>query len=231
VGDRGGGGGDDLRSRVPALLIAAARGKIVLPRFGGSAAVWSVCLVFFQTALLAGYGLAYGIARLWPKQQIIAYALLWLVAAVVGSVPVGEVWRLTWFENPTGELLLKLMRYVALPYVMVSSVSILVQVWARLAGVKDPYGFYALSNVGSLGALLAYPTLIEPNLSVAGSAAAWTWGLRVVALLVALLSIAVWMARPFGRCEAKRTDPILRRRAGPRPSRGCFCPPWAPVYS
>ena len=158
-------------------------GKIVLPRFGGSAAVWSVCLVFFQTALLVGYALAYGIARLRPKQQIVGYALLWLVAALIASVPVGDVWRLTWFDNPAGELLLKLMRFVALPCVLVGSVSILVQVWARFAGVKDPYAFYAVSNVGSLGALLAYPTLIEPNFSVPASAAAWTWGFRIVALL------------------------------------------------
>ena len=171
-------------------------GKIVLPRFGGSAAVWSVCLVFFQTALLAGYALAYGVAKLRPKQQIAAYALLWLIAATVASVPVGDVWRLTWFDNPAGELLLKLMRFVALPCILVSSVSILVQVWARLSGVRDPYAFYAVSNVGSLGALLAYPTLIEPNLSVPVSAAAWTWGFRIVALLVAGLSVAVWVARP-----------------------------------
>lgn len=170
-------------------------GKIVLPRFGGSAAVWSVCLVFFQTALLAGYLLAYGIAKLRPKQQIAAYAVLWLVAALFASIPIGDVWRLTWFDNPAGELLLKLVRFVALPCVLVGSVSILVQVWARLSGVKDPYAFYAVSNVGSLGALLAYPTLIEPNFSVPVSAAAWTWGFRFVALLVVSLSVVVWMSR------------------------------------
>jgi hypothetical protein len=178
-------------------------GKIVLPRFGGSAAVWSVCLVFFQTALLAGYALAYGIARFRPRQQFAAYAVLWLVAALVASVPVGDVWRLTWFDNPAGELLLKLMRFVALPCVLVGSVSILVQVWARLSGVKDPYAFYAVSNVGSLGALLAYPTLIEPNLSVPASAGAWTWGFRIVALLVAALSISVWKA---GAANARQTE-------------------------
>ena len=171
-------------------------GKIVLPRFGGSAAVWSVCLVFFQTALLAGYAVAYGVARLRPRQQIGVYALLWLTAAIFACVPVGEVWRLTWFDNPGGELLAKLVQFVALPCVLVGSVSILVQVWARLVGVKDPYAFYAVSNIGSLGALLAYPTLIEPNLSVPASAAAWTWGFRIVALLVAGLSLAVWLARP-----------------------------------
>jgi hypothetical protein len=181
-------------------------GKIVLPRFGGSAAVWSVCLVFFQTALLAGYAIAYGIARLRPKQQFAAYAVLWVVAAFIASVPIGDVWRLTWFDNPAGELLLKLMRFVALPYVMVSSVSILVQVWARLTGVKDPYAFYAVSNIGSLGALLAYPTLIEPNLSVSFSAAAWTWGFRVVALLVAALSVTVWLARPSFTAGTERSQ-------------------------
>ena len=181
-------------------------GKIVLPRFGGSAAVWSVCLVFFQTALLAGYALAYGVAKLRPKQQIAAYALLWLLAAIMASIPVGDVWRLTWFGNPAGELLLKLVQFVALPCVLVGSVSILVQVWARLSGVKDPYAFYAVSNVGSLGALLAYPTLIEPNLSVPASAAAWTWGFRIVALLVAGLSVAVWMARPQNERQSDTAD-------------------------
>ena len=181
-------------------------GKIVLPRFGGSAAVWSVCLVFFQTALLVGYGIAYGLARLRPKQQIAAYAIIWLIAAVVASVPVGDVWRLTWFDNPAGELLLKLMRLVALPCVLVSSVSILVQVWARLAGVKDPYAFYAVSNIGSLGALLAYPTLIEPNLSVPASAMAWMWGFRLVALLIAGLSFAIFTARLGDSTDAEPAE-------------------------
>ena len=180
-------------------------GKIVLPRFGGSAAVWSVCLVFFQTALLAGYALAYGVAKLRPKQQLAAYAALWLVAALFATVPVGDVWRLTWFDNPAGELLFKLLRFIALPSVMVGSVSILVQVWARLSGVKDPYAFYAVSNVGSLGALLAYPTLIEPNFSVPSSAAGWTWGFRIVALLIAGFSAAVWMARPAASRETEET--------------------------
>ncbi|CAN5605029.1 fused MFS/spermidine synthase [soil metagenome] len=179
-------------------------GKIVLPRFGGSAAVWSVCLVFFQTTLLAGYALAYGVATLRPKQQLVLYTVLWVSTAAVATLPVGDVWRLTWFTNPAGELLLKLLQFVALPAVLVGSVSILVQVWARLSGVKDPYAFYAVSNVGSLGALLAYPTLIEPNLSVSASAAAWTWGFRGVALFVAGLSVAVWLARP-GSLQATET--------------------------
>ena len=190
-------------------------GKIVLPRFGGSAAVWSVCLVFFQTALLAGYALAYGVAKLRPKQQIAVYALLWLVAAVFASVPVGDVWRLTWFDNPAGELLLKLVRFVALPCVLVGSVSILVQVWARLSGVKDPYAFYAVSNIGSLGALLAYPTLIEPNLSVPASAAAWTWGFRIVALLDRRPQHRRLDGAPAQtRTKRKRASPMLRLRVG-----------------
>ena len=67
--------------------------------------------------------------------------------------------------------------------------------------MKDPYAFYAVSNIGSLGALLAYPIVIEPNLSVSTSAAAWTWGFRIVALLVVTLSVALWAARP---ASAKR---------------------------
>ena len=168
-------------------------GKIVLPRFGGSAAVWSVCLVFFQTALLAGYVLAYGVAKLRPKHQFVVYAILWLAAALLAWIPVGDAWRLTWFDNPAGELLSKLLCHVALPCVMVSSVSVLVQVWSQFAGVKNPYPFYAVSNVGSLGALLAYPILIEPNLPVPASAAAWGWGFRIVAVLVAILGVAVWI--------------------------------------
>jgi hypothetical protein len=69
--------------------------------------------------------------------------------------------------------------------------------------VKDPYAFYAVSNIGSLGALLAYPTLIEPNLSVPASAAAWTWGFRIVALLIVGLSLTVWMARPGHAIESE----------------------------
>ena len=189
-------------------------GKIVLPRFGGSAAVWSVCLVFFQTALLAGYGIAYGVTTLRPKRQLIVYTLLWVGAALIASIPVGDVWRLTWFDHPAAELLSKLLRFVALPCVLVSTVSVVVQVWARFAAVKDPYAFYAMSNIGSLGALLAYPMLIEPNFSVPTSAAAWTWGFRVLALCVAGLSVAVW-ARTAVTVEQKH-DVDLPARPGLR---------------
>ena len=181
-------------------------GKIVLPRFGGSAAVWSVCLVFFQTALLAGYAIAYGITALRPQRQLVVYPLLWLGAAVIASIPVGEAWRLTWFANPASELLLKLLRFVALPCVLVSTVSVVVQVWARLVNVKDPYAFYAVSNIGSLGALLAYPTLIEPRFSVPASALAWTWGFRVLALLVVGLSVAVALRRPVASISPEQED-------------------------
>src|SRR4051794_6948235 len=155
-------------------------GKIVLPPFGGSAAVWSICLAFFQTTLLGGYAVAYGVGRLAPRRQAIIYAAFCLAAAALSSVPMSDAWLLTWTDHPAAELLLKLTRFIALPCLLLSSVSVVVQIWSRRAGVKDPYAFYAVSNIGSLGALLAYPTLIEPHLSVQTSAMIWTWGFRIL---------------------------------------------------
>ena len=145
-------------------------GKMVLPVFGGTPAVWNTCLVFFQGTLLCGYLLSYGVGRTgWTGPRRIsgfylagACSLFWPPATCMQPIVLGAGGdRSLWpGGNPALVLLGVLLGSAALPLVMVSATAPLVQGWFALTGhpaAGDPYFLYAASNAGSLLALLAYP--------------------------------------------------------------------------
>jgi hypothetical protein len=159
-------------------------GKFALPWFGGTPAVWTACMLFFQVALLAGYAYAHAVAtRLPPRSQVkLHLGLLALTVAVlaaralwVGSpVAPGPEWRPTGVEGLTGRLLAMLAVTIGLPFFVLSTTAPLLQSWfARAQPGVSPYRLYALSNVGSLLALLGYPFLVEPY--VPRSLQGWGW--------------------------------------------------------
>ncbi len=163
----------------------AVRG--VLPVLGGSPAVWNTAMVFFQSALLGGYGLAHLLARRTaPAGQFIVLGALW--AGIALTMPVGELRLLG--ETPSAGvppalwLLGTLAGSLGPAFVAVTSLTPLVQSWlARTdagAASADPYFLYAASNVGSVGALLAFPFLLEPFLGLGRQA--WLWSLAALAL-------------------------------------------------
>lgn len=166
--------------------------KFILPWFGGSPGVWTTCMVFFQCVLFAGYAYAHALTRLRPRTQAVLHTLLMLAALALLPIAPGDAWKPAGDEDPAGRILLLLLATVGLPYFILSSTSPLTQVWfTRMVPGGTPWRLYALSNVGSLAALLSYPFFFEPLLDVGTQT--WLWSGAFV--VFALLSIAlVWRA-------------------------------------
>ncbi|WP_224242615.1 spermidine synthase [Hyalangium gracile] len=175
-------------------------GKFALPWFGGTPAVWTACMLFFQAALLAGYAYAHGVAtRLAPRSQVrLHLGLLGLTVGVlavralwVGSpVAPGPEWRPEGVEGLTGRLLAMLAVTIGLPFFVLSTSAPLLQSWfARARPGASPYRLYALSNAGSLLALLSYPFLVEPY--VPRGVQGWGWAAGFV-LFVVGCAVCAW---------------------------------------
>ena len=165
-------------------------GKIILPWFGGSAAVWSTCLLFFQASLLAGYLYAHCSTRyLKPRQQAILHVLL--MAASLALLPIlpSPDWKPSHAGDPSGRILLLLAATIGLPYILLSTTSPLLQAWFVMAKPGAiPYRFFALSNVGSLLALCSFPVLVEPLFTTRVQAVGWSGLYAVFVLLCALVA-------------------------------------------
>jgi spermidine synthase len=152
--------------------------KIILAWFGGSASVWTTCMLFFQAILLLGYFYSHlTISRLKPRQQAILHTALLGLAAVLLPIIPAEAWKPSGLENPTLRILGVLAATVGLPYLLCSTTGPLVQAWyARREGGGAPYRLFALSNLGSMLALLSYPVLVEPTMAIRAQAWAWSAG-------------------------------------------------------
>lgn len=184
----------------------------ILPWFGGTPAVWSVALLFFQGGLLAGYGYAHlSIARLKPAAQLGVHCALLVLAAVTLPIIPPEYFKPTGDENPTLRILLLLATSVGLPYFVLSATGPLLQAWfARANPGRSPYALYALSNVGSLLALISYPFVFEPMWGRTQQATNWSWlfvGFAVVCAAAALIAFkAKTAAEPAKAAEAVVAD-------------------------
>ncbi|HKW37058.1 MAG TPA: fused MFS/spermidine synthase [Burkholderiales bacterium] len=163
--------------------------KMILPWFGGSAAVWTVCMLFFQLLLLCGYVYSHAYAtRRIPARRQVHVALLALAAATL-PLAAGAAWKPSGGEDPTWRILGLLAASVGLPYFALSTTGPLVQAWhARSHPGAAPYRLFALSNLGSMLALLSYPLLFEPLLSLRHQAAIWSAGFVLFALPCGLLA-------------------------------------------
>ena len=185
--------------------------KLILPWFGGSAAVWTSCMLFFQMALLAGYAYAHWLNDQPDSRQTKIHASL--LALSFFSLPIlpSARWKPTGIGDPLLHILGLLTATVGLPYFLLSSTSPLLQTWySRANGGAMPYRFFALSNAGSMAGLLAYPVLVEPYLT--GRQQAWTWTIGYGTFAVVCATVA-WMARRY-HVEA----PAAAVEAGPAPS-------------
>ncbi|MBI1353126.1 MAG: hypothetical protein GC160_02185 [Acidobacteria bacterium] len=187
-------------------------GRYILPWFGGGPSVWTSCMLFFQTLLLGGYAYAHGIAsRLSPRWQ--ARLHLALLAASLFALPLdpdAELWSGRVFDDPTESILLLLLVTAGLPYVMLSATSPLVQRWFDLSMPgRSAYRLYALSNAGSLLALLSYPFVVEPLLAVRTQSKVWS---AAYALFVATCGLCAWRV---SRTAAAAPAPVATRSAVP----------------
>ena len=150
--------------------------KIILPWFGGSAAVWTTCLLFFQIVLLLGYLYSHVLARyLKPRAQMLVHGALLLASTTALPIYPSVTWKPTASNDPILRILGLLAVTVGLPYFVLSTTGPLLQAWhARCREGAMPYRLYALSNAGSMFALLSYPVLFEPVLTTRHQSVAWS---------------------------------------------------------
>lgn len=168
--------------------------KMILPWFGGSAAVWSASLLFFQLLLLGGYAYAHCSIRFLKArgQTALHVALLVASCALLPIIP-SPSWRPTEAGDPTFRILMLLAATIGLPYFLLSATSPLLQAWyVRRSGSTVPYRLFALSNFGSMLALVSFPFLVEPRL--ASRPQAYTWSASYVAFAL-LCAVTAWVSR------------------------------------
>ncbi len=178
-------------------------GKYILPWFGGSPGVWTTCMLFFQVLLLGGYAYAHVVSRkLKPRTQAIVHLALLVVALVALPITPSDAWKPKASGDPTWHILLLLTVSIGLPYLVLSSTGPLMQEWfRRTAPGASPYRLYALSNVGSLLALVSYPFYFEINFTRQAQAQFWSWGLVVYALCCAACAFKLWRTAPAAAGE------------------------------
>ncbi|WP_246153569.1 fused MFS/spermidine synthase [Terriglobus albidus] len=190
------------------FLVEPLAARQLLPALGGSSAVWITCLVVFQLLLLFGYTYAHWLTRLRMQRGVhlgllAAAVLLAFVSTTPGSPAA--------FERPITTIFLALGSSIGLPFLLLSATSPLLQVWlARSEGEGVRYRLFALSNVGSLLALLAYPVLIEPHMSLHTQRIAWAAGFVVYAALCAMLV----PASSSGVVTEEAAQPVTRPATG-----------------
>ena len=193
-------------------------GKYILPWFGGGAGVWAVCMLFFQVLLLGGYAYAHASIRwLRPRAQVIVHGVILAGALALLPITPSERWRPEGAADPTWRILLLLVVTLGLPYFALSATAPLVQGWfARLNPGRSPYRLYALSNVASLLALLAYPFVVEPALTRSAQAVAWSCAFGAYAVLYAGCAGLLFWQGDWGREEGKGGDgsQVERPKAG-----------------
>ena len=172
--------------------------KLVLPMLGGSPSVWNTAMVFFQTALLAGYAYAHGLQRIGSMRiQMGVHLGLLLIAALFLPLKISGVLGDPDPNAPIGWLLATLALSVGAPFAVLSATAPLLQAWyARVraghADGQNPYVLYAASNLGSFLALLAYPLLIEPLMTLSGQRFTWTGGYAAFVFMVVALGVIGW---------------------------------------
>jgi hypothetical protein len=172
-------------------------GRYILPWYGGGPAVWTTCMLFFQVALLAGYAYAHLATLLERNKQVYLHLGLLLTALLFLPIaPSPEFWKPAPDANPALKILLLLTANVGAPFLLLSATAPLLQHWfIHSFPGRSPYRLYALSNFGSLLALLSYPFLVEPNMVLTRQASLWSWGFALFACACACCGALLLRAR------------------------------------
>jgi hypothetical protein len=194
------------------FLIQPLVAKMVLPLLGGTPMVWNTCLVFFQALLLAGYLYAHLMPRWLGRRLALVHVVLltlplWLLpVSVAGWTPPPEA-------NPALWLLGLLLGVAGLPFFFLSTSAPLLQRWYAGLGhsaSRDPYFLYAASNVGSMAALLCYPVLVEPSLTLAAQARWWAVGYGLLVALVGVCAAFVWRGPALAAEDVPADQSVVR---------------------
>ncbi|MFN7086239.1 MAG: spermidine synthase [Burkholderiales bacterium] len=198
------------------FLVQPIMAKQILPWFGGSAAVWATCLVFFQFLLLFGYAYSDWTTRhLAPRRQVALHVVL--LALSLASLPIipGAAWKPDGGDDPSLRILGLLLATIGLPYFLLATTGPLVQAWfARTFPADTVYRLFALSNFASLLALLSYPFVVEPWITTRQQSYGWTAGYVIFVLLC--LASAVYSLRSQNRFAPAQAA-VAAVNTGPAP--------------
>ena len=200
------------------FLVQPLIAKQILPWFGGTAAVWTTCMVFFQSALLAGYAYAdWAPRKLGISRHARVHAILALLSLATLPITVSTMWKPIDGAAPVFHIIALLAVTIGLPYFVLAATSPLVQMWfARAHPSRDPYRLFALSNTASLLALLCYPFVVEPWLALRDQAIGWSMLYAVFVVSIAALGWRV--ARDERNRSALAADIPEAARADAMPS-------------
>ncbi len=169
------------------FLVQPIIAKQILPWFGGSAAVWAICMVFFQIVLLAGYAYSDWITHtLTPRRQVILHVVLLAVSLSFLPIIANPHWKPTGDEDPSLLIIRLLLGTIGLPYFLLSTTGPLVQSWVSRTQIgTHVYRYFSLSNLASLIALICYPFVIERHAAIVGQAYGWSAAYAAFAVLCA----------------------------------------------
>lgn len=168
----------------------------ILPWFGGAPAVWNTCMIFFQTLLLAGYAYSeWSTRKLSPRQQAFLHSALLITSLAFLPIVASTAWKPMATEDPVGQILALLLATIGLPYFLLASTGPLIQsCFVRCQGGDGVYRLFALSNFGSLLALLAFPFAIESLFNTYNQALSWSLAYGVFVVLCG--ASVIWAAGP-----------------------------------
>jgi hypothetical protein len=201
------------------FLVQPVIAKQILPWFGGSAAVWTTCLAFFQVALLAGYAYSDVTTRkLKPRAQVILHLALLAASLAVLPIVADASWKPAGDEDPGARILGLLFITIGLPYFLLATTGPLVQAWfARTFPSGTVYRLFALSNLASMLALISYPFAFETWVTTATQAYGWSAGYGLFALLCG--ASAIYSLRRSGAPAAASTATATGQDDAPAPGR------------
>ncbi len=174
--------------------------RFILPWYGGSSMLWTLCLLFFQVVLLAGYSYAHALRLLFrTKEQVIIHLLLLVCALAFLPITPDPALKPVSLDSPLVSILFLLAKTVGVPYLLLSATGPLLQHWFKYAYPHtSPYRLYALSNVGSLTGLLSYPFVVEPLLSLRLQSWLWSGGFFLFALSCASCALTLRGSKQTG---------------------------------
>src|SRR3984893_10154388 len=192
--------------------------KLVLPRLGGSPSVWSVAMVFFQAALLAGYAYAHFLMRfVSPRNAVIVHIMVMVVAAFWLPLSIATGWGKPPASGEAFWLLGLFAVSIGLPFFALAANAPLLQAWFARTGhpsAGDPYFLYAASNVGSFLALLSYPFVIEPFARLSDQTRTWSVLFCLLIVLIVACGFLLWRSRgqlpAASRTRGRDTAPTAR---------------------
>jgi spermidine synthase len=193
--------------------------KMALPSLGGTPAVWTVCMVFYQGLLLAGYAYAHELAkRLRPRRTALLHLALASLTLLVLPIHLPRVIGPATSDAPVASLLTLLAAGVGLPFLVLATYSSTLQTWyasATHGPGKEPYVLYSASNLGSLLGLFSYPVIIERYFGLAAQSRLWHWGYLGLVVLTFFCALTLWVVpevKPAAESPANARVAVTRRQ-------------------